>query len=345
MKQTGRSPALQMVPLLFVCLAVHAVVRPFATPDSTPAQAVVWGQIISAAAVCALLSAFFHRVDDMSLQLLRAGGVPQAKAVLFLFAAAVSLAGGASLVTTEQFYRYVSDEPTLSLITAALVLLAASCAAGRGALTLTRTGGIVCALFLMSAILLAASSFHSARLENLVYSQAVAEQAVRRVAFGTLFPAELLCFLLMKIPMRRGGSRSICLSIAGAALFFSAAAVLAELVLGDRAGTMMQPLHTLARLGGLSVFKRFDALHVGVWLLALLLKQAFLLCGARTAVRGLLTERWAFLCIPCAVAATVAGAFVCSALPQGAAEILVSGATAAALGAALLFAYVAEVKS
>lgn len=107
----------------------------------------------------------------------------------------------------------------------------------------------------------------------------------------------------------------------------------------------MQPMHTLARLGGLSVFKRFDALHVGIWLLVLLLRQAFLLYGTRTAVRGLLPDRWASFCIPGAIALTLAGAFACSALPQGSAGVLSSFATLSAFGAVLLFSSCTEVGS
>ncbi|MEG0178359.1 MAG: hypothetical protein RR654_02295, partial [Oscillospiraceae bacterium] len=50
--------------------------------------------------------------------------------------------------------------------------------------------------------------------------------------------------------------------------------VIRELVLGD-SGDMMY-LHTLARLGGLSVFKRIEAIHIFVWILAALIKLSAL---------------------------------------------------------------------
>ena len=40
-----------------------------------------------------------------------------------------------------------------------------------------------------------------------------------------------------------------------------------EMCIRDRT----QPVFTIARLGGLSVFRRMDALHVGVWLLLFLI--------------------------------------------------------------------------
>lgn len=338
-------PSARLFPLLFVCLSAEAVVKPFSLPDRAPAQAAVWSELLCAAAVCAALIFFFHRVSDTSLRLLRTGRLKQAKAVLAWIAVSTSFAGGACLVTAERFYRYVSDEPTLSLITAALILLAATYAVSRGVLTMTRAAGAVCVLFLMGAVLLAASSLSSARLENLVYSDDILRQTLHHSVFGNWLPAELLCFILIKIPLKQGGSKCACRAVAASAAFFAASAVLAELVLGEQAGTLMQPMHTLARLGGLSVFKRFDALHVGIWLLVLLLRQAFLLYGARTAIRGLLPDRWASFCIPGALALTLAGAFACSALPQGSAGLLSSFATLSAFGAVLLFSFCTEVGS
>ena len=119
-------PSARLFPLLFVCLSAEAVVKPFTLPDHAPAQAAVWSELLCAAAVCTALIFFFHRVSDSSLRLLRPGRLKQAKAVLAWIAVSASFAGGACLVTAERFYRYVSDEPTLSLITAALILLAAT---------------------------------------------------------------------------------------------------------------------------------------------------------------------------------------------------------------------------
>ena len=49
-------------------------------------------------------------------------------------------------------------------------------------------------------------------------------------------------------------------------------ALLGEMTLGAAYTSETQPVYTIARLGGLSVFRRLDALHVGVWLLLFLIK-------------------------------------------------------------------------
>ena len=43
------------------------------------------------------------------------------------------------------------------------------------------------------------------------------------------------------------------------------------MTLGAAYTAQAPPVYTVARLGGLSVFRRLDALHVGVWLLLILL--------------------------------------------------------------------------
>lgn len=331
------SPARQFVPLLFVALSVDTLVRPFVSPAGAGAQGAVWASLMLTAALCVLVTVFYRFVPDSALILLRRGRLGQARAVLCLFAAAASFAGGASLVTTERFYRYVSDEPTLSLITAALVLASAAYAVSRGALTVTRAAGIVCVLLLISGLLLATSSLQSARLENLTYAQDPLADVGKWLSAVRVLPAEILCFLLLKEPEGKHDVACLRRAFLFSALFFIGIAVLEELVLGQRAGLQLQPAHTLARLGGLSVFKRFDALHAGLWLLALLTRQTLFLYGVRTAVCGIFPERMRRFCVPASLLATLAAAFAASALPQAACAALISIGTAAALSAAVLF--------
>lgn len=55
--------------------------------------------------------------------------------------------------------------------------------------------------------------------------------------------------------------------------------MLGELTLGAAYTQQTQPVFTIARLGGLSVFRRMDALHVGVWLLLFLIKISLYFAG------------------------------------------------------------------
>ena len=343
MKSDRLSPNRQVLPILFLSLAADAVVRPFVSPDGIRAQSAVWGLLIGASALCALAAAFCFAVSESSLRLMRSGRLPQAKAVLILFSAATALSGGASLVTSERFYRYVSDEPTLSLVTAALILAAAAYAVSRGIPSVARTAGVVCALFVAGAGLLVVSSLSSARLENLPYSKQIFEDAARWLAKSRALPAEILCFLMMKLPTaKHRGTASLRRAFIASAAFYAGILILEELVLGTRAGAQLQPAHTLARLGGISVFKRFDALHVGIWLLALLVRQSLFLFGTRSALEGILPSRAAKFVLPLSLALTLAGAFASAAIPQSALAAVLSIATAAALSAALAFSYCVE---
>ena len=56
-------------------------------------------------------------------------------------------------------------------------------------------------------------------------------------------------------------------------------ALLGEMTLGVAYAEESQPVYTIARLGGLSVFRRLDALHVGVWLLLFLIKISLYFAG------------------------------------------------------------------
>ena len=56
-------------------------------------------------------------------------------------------------------------------------------------------------------------------------------------------------------------------------------ALLGETTLGTAYTSESQPVYTIARLGGLSVFRRLDALHVGVWLLLFLIKISLYFAG------------------------------------------------------------------
>ncbi|MEG2405320.1 MAG: hypothetical protein RSC01_10410, partial [Oscillospiraceae bacterium] len=49
-------------------------------------------------------------------------------------------------------------------------------------------------------------------------------------------------------------------------------AVFSELVFANSAVLLSQPAQTLARLGGISVFKRLDAVHIAIWILSAFVK-------------------------------------------------------------------------
>ena len=90
-------------------------------------------------------------------------------------------------------------------------------------------------------------------------------------------PPELL---LLPFLCPKGGSGKGAAKIIGAIfLANSLLALLGEMTLGTAYTSESQPVYTIARLGGLSVFRRLDALHVGVWLLLFLIKISLYFAG------------------------------------------------------------------
>lgn len=140
--------------------------------------------------------------------------------------------------------------------------------------------------------------------------------------------------------LRRGGPARRLKSAAGilAKLFvlFCGLCILSELVLGSAGAAQFQAAHTLARLGGLSVFRRFDALHTGIWMLAMLVKLALMIFGVKQALGRLAPQKFkAERGIP-AVFAVLAGACVAAAVPAAARGSISTAITAVGFAALLL---------
>jgi len=89
-------------------------------------------------------------------------------------------------------------------------------------------------------------------------------------------------------------------------------------------------------LGGLSVFRRFDALHTGIWMLAMLVKLALMIFGVKQALGRLAPQKFkAERGIP-AVFAVLAGACVAAAVPAAARGSVSTAITAVGFAALLL---------
>ena len=53
----------------------------------------------------------------------------------------------------------------------------------------------------------------------------------------------------------------------------------------------VQPIHTLGKIGGISIFRRLDAVHVSVWLLIAVFRTALLCVGLGEVLRPLLPSK------------------------------------------------------
>ena len=174
------------------------------------------------------------------------------------------------------------------------------------------------------------------RVTNLEWQTAPGKNSVPSAMRGCSLSAEWLLFLMME----PGGPARRLKSAAGilAKLFvlFCGLCILSELVLGSAGAAQLQAAHTLARLGGLSVFRRFDALHTGIWMLAMLVKLALMIFGAKQALGRLAPQKFkAERGIP-AVFAVLAGACVAAAVPAAARGSVSTAITAVGFAALLL---------
>ena len=110
-------------------------------------------------------------------------------------------------------------------------------------------------------------------------------------------------------------------------------AVLGEAVLGAGYADQSHPVYTIARLGGVSVFRRLDAVHVSIWMLLALLRLMLSVWALWQILDGLLPtarSRWILVAGGGALAALLA---LCTAQQL---EWVCGGLLALTLAAALL---------
>ncbi len=258
----------ECIALLFLALMADTVIRTQGQTVGTGAQGMIVGQVIST--ILLMVVAAFYAESLMYTRLLVAFA-------LCIF----SVSAGNVLLKTEEFCRFTSAEPLPQNIILLLLLSAALFSSGNLG-TLGRTAQLTCWIFVFSICFLIALNLDLAKLTNLQFSYSVS------VGFWSTvqFPAELLLWPLL---YREVKQLSVFTKASFYAAILSIALILtAELTLGLSAQSQPQLMHTLARIGGISVFKRLDALHTGAWVLAMIAKLSFLLYGIRKMIAVLM---------------------------------------------------------
>lgn len=263
-----------------LCLAAmvsDAMVAPFGRAETFSAWETIWAVCLNTAVITGL-----------ALLLLRHKNAQKAGKVWYATAgAALLLASACAFLDAERFYRFCSDEPLPATLTLAVLLLIALYALRCGTQTLARTAEILLWLLAGSLVLLALANTGKMQVTNLQHAWQTADGFWRACFVYFRFPAALLLFCLVPDGEDKGAPAMrpktllwVMLIPAGLQI---GNAIMTELVLGEGAHGYAQASYTLARLGGLSVFRRLDALHLGIWLFALTMKSVILLCGASQA--------------------------------------------------------------
>lgn len=290
MNEGGAARGGALCTMVFLSLAVGMAVRPFAEGGTPPAQTAIPAALLNTALVCLALTPLLRLLQGGGFLALRGAGAG-ARPLLALAAALLALAGAAETVRAEAFLRYVSDEPLPRLLVYGVLVLGVLYALHCGLDSLLRVCGLAAGLFLCSMLLMLASNWRGMRLTNLTAGAFDAAGILRTAARGFCLPAELLLVFLLGTHHGPGEAVRLRRTLGLLCVFYSGLVFCTEAVLGPAAQMQQQTVHTLSRLGSLSVFRRLDAVHTGAWLLAELCRAAALACGACTALRRLLPPR------------------------------------------------------
>lgn len=302
---------------VILCLVCSSLISPAAGAARLPA----WGRILAAAASAALvwllLLPFMAASGRERFVAMLAGYGRGGKVCLVLFSLCFALAAGRGLERTETFYRYVSPDTLPLAVFVALLLAICLYAARCGLETLLRAGLALLVLTAASLALVLAGNAGQMRLENLQLPRQPLQLAWESLAAGFSVAPELLLLGIFV----HSAPQSRPVSLLGRALTAAVAvdlvlACAVELALGQFGALQVQPLHTLARIGSLSVFRRLDAVHVSVWLLAAVFRTALLCAGLGETLRPLLPEKFRQLSVWLAAASVLGGAAAGYFLPE-----------------------------
>ncbi len=310
--------------VVLLALLVDLVIYPFSQSARAPAQQALPASLLNTAVTLLLTLPLLK----LAQQVKEPGQATGTKVLWGTAALLFACGGGEGIVRAEGFVRYVSDEPLPHLVVYVLLLAAAFYAMRGGIKALARTSGVLLCLFALSLAMLVVSNARSMRLENLTAQPFDAVQVASAAWKGFRFPAELALFFFFAPPAEgrpRCSYRRTLLLLCGAYLVLT---MTAELVMGGQSQIQSQAVHALSRLGRMSVFRRLDALHVGVWLLASLAKASAFGLGLQQALERLLPEGQRPYADRYALAGLVLGTMCCAGVPYTAVETTLTVLTA-----------------
>lgn len=190
-----------------------------------------------------------------------------------LLSAAMLLSAALEIIQGERFYSQSMHTGLPVELFLVLLFLAVFYGVYSGVNALTRTACAVLAITVLSMGLLLLSVLPQLRLVNLQPAPLHVDELARNFARQFYLAPELVLWAILwqTNPSQKTKQRSTAVFLwlfAAQALF----CLLGEMTLGPAYRQEEQPLFTIARLGGISVFRRLDALHACVWLLLFLVK-------------------------------------------------------------------------
>ena len=258
----------QATTLALAAFLTDSFIQPFGRQiEVLPARTAILSGALRSALLCLIVLAYFRWCGRQ-----RPG---PARSLLLCGALVLSIA--LEVIQGERFYNYVMQQQLPALLFLILVFGAAYYGAFAGVQALGRAAWPVLALAVASVLALGWSVAGQMQFSHLQTPDSSVGMLAGLAATRFYLPPELI---LLPFLSRRGGSgRGATKMIGVVFLADSLLALLGEMTLGAAYTSETQPVYTIARLGGLSVFRRLDALHVGVWLLLFLIKISLYFAG------------------------------------------------------------------
>lgn len=197
----------------------------------------------------------------------------ESKAFCGLLSALMLLSAALEIIQGERFYSQAMRTGLPVEIFLFLLFVAVFYGVYSGLNALTRTAAAVIALTAISMGLLLLSVLPQLRFVNLQPSALNGGELARDFASQFYLAPELILWAVLWRP-EHSQNRKYRPSAVFVWLFAAQAlfCLLGEMTLGPAYQQEEQPLFTIARLGGISVFRRLDALHACVWLLLFFVK-------------------------------------------------------------------------
>ncbi len=210
----------------------------------------------------------------MSLYCRAASGTKRPWLFNGLLTGVLLLSAAMEIMQCQRFYAYVLGPhlPLFWFLLLTLAVTAYSRTMSKGALA--RTAQMVLLLWGFSLVLMVIAVMGLMRVENLECQPLNWPGLKDGLALrAMLLPEYLLLPVLVDRCKQKSTARHAAAWMVGG-LFVADVflAIIVELVLGPHAQDQAQALYSVARLGGISVFRRLDAVHVCVWLMLYFIK-------------------------------------------------------------------------
>lgn len=263
MKQSSRSKKNTAGTLIFAALLTDSFIQPFGQQAQVqPARITVLSTALRVFFLLLVVGAYLLYMQRHS----------QSKLAQYVLSAALLFSIALEIIQGERFCSYVLVQELAVPSFLLLVFVAAFYGAYAGRATLSRVAWFALVLVFVSVVLLVVSVWPQLRFFNLQTPQINARQLAVLAAKQSYLPPELL--LLPQLCSREAAPKTSCRVLLGLLSIDCALSILGELTLGTAYTQQTLPVFTIARLGGISVFRRLDAVHVSVWLLLFLIKIA-----------------------------------------------------------------------